>query len=81
MPIRMLIGVALIILSGCAAAPIIAVQAAVQLASIAMRDPNGSRAIHPPTVAEQAQAECAKNDAGPDTDCVSYMTHMTGSYN
>ena len=70
-------------LSGCAAAPILAVQATVQLASIAMRatDPNyGPRVIKQPTMAEQAHAKCAENDAGPETECIDYMTHMTGSY-
>jgi hypothetical protein len=70
-------------LAGCAAAPILAVQAAVQLASIAMRatDPNyGPRMIKQPTMAEQAHSKCAENDAGPETDCIDYMTHMTGSY-
>jgi hypothetical protein len=80
MPIRISMLVAVSLLSACAAAPLIAVQAAVQLASIAMRDPSGQRVIHQPTMAEQAQAKCTENDAGPDTECVAYMTHMTGSY-
>jgi hypothetical protein len=70
-------------LSGCAAAPILAVQATVQLASTAMRatDRNyGPRVIKQPTMAEQAQAKCAENGAGPDTECLDYMTHMKGSY-
>jgi hypothetical protein len=70
-------------LPGCAAAPIFAVQATIQVASIALRatDPNyAPREINPPTVAEQAEAKCAENDAGPDTECLDYMRHMTGSY-
>ena len=70
-------------LSGCAAASVLAVQATVQLASITMRaaDPNyGPRVIKQPTMAEQAQTKCAQNDAGPETECIDYMTHMTGSY-
>jgi hypothetical protein len=69
-------------LSGCLAAPI-AVEATVEVVTIALRatDPNyGSRVINQPTVAQQAQAKCAQNEAGPDTECVAYMTHMTGSY-
>jgi hypothetical protein len=30
-------------------------------------------------MAEQAQTECAQDGAGPETECVDYMTHMTGS--
>ena len=44
-------------------------------------DPNyGPRVIKQPTIAEQAKAKCAENDAGPDTECLDYMKHMTGSY-
>ena len=83
MPIRISMLAVASLLSACAAAPLIAVQAAVQLASIAMRatDPNyGPRVIKQPTMAEQAHAKCAENDAGPETECIDYMTHMTGSY-
>ena len=82
-PSALTLTVLALLLSGCAAAPILAVQATVQLASIAMRatDPNyGPRVIKQPTMAEQAHAKCAENDAGPETECIDYMTHMTGFY-
>jgi hypothetical protein len=69
-------------LSGCLAAPI-AVEASVEVVTIALRatDLNyGPPVISEPTIAEQAHAKCAENDAGPDTECLDYMKHMTGSY-
>jgi hypothetical protein len=68
-------------LSGCFAAPL-AVEATVEVVTIALgaTDPNdGPRVISQPTMTEQAQTECAQNKAGPETDCVDYMRHMTGS--
>jgi hypothetical protein len=67
--------------SGCLAAPL-AIEATVEVVTVALgaTDPNdGSRVISQPTTAEQAQTECAQNNAGPETECVDYMTHMTGS--
>jgi hypothetical protein len=71
-----------LLLSGCLAAPL-AVEATVEVVTIALSatDPNdGSRVVRQPSMAEQAQIECAQNNAGTDTECVDYMTHMTGSY-
>jgi hypothetical protein len=68
-------------LSGCLAAPL-AIDATVEVVTIALRatDPNYSPGvISQPTIAERAQTECAQNNAGPETECVDYMTHMTGS--
>lgn len=68
-------------LSGCLAAPL-AVEATVEVVTIALGETDsndGSRVSSQPTMAEHAQTECAQNNAGPETECVDYMTHMAGS--
>jgi hypothetical protein len=70
-----------LLLSGCLAAPLV-VEATGEVVTIALgaTDPNdGPPVLSQPTLAEQAQTECAQNNAGPETECVDYMTHMTGS--
>jgi hypothetical protein len=68
-------------LSGCLAAPL-AVEATVEVVTIALRttDPNyAPRLISQPTITEHARAECSQNDAGPETEGIDYMSHLTGS--
>jgi hypothetical protein len=74
--------VLVLFLSGCLAAPL-AVEATVEVVTIALRatDPNyGPHVISQPTTTEEGQAQCAQNDAGPETECVDYMRHITASY-
>jgi hypothetical protein len=68
-------------LSGCVVVPVLAVEATVEVISIAARstDPNNGAPIEQPSTPELAKTQCAENGAGPDTQCVDYMTHLTGS--
>jgi hypothetical protein len=68
-------------LSGCVAVPVFAIEATVEVISIAARstDPNSGSPVEQPSTSELAKTQCAENGAGPDTQCVDYMTHLTGS--
>jgi hypothetical protein len=68
--------------SGCVAVPILAVEATCQVASIAFRanDPDSGGPVTTPSIPSTARTRCAEAGAGPDTDCIDYMTHMSNSY-
>ena len=79
-PPWILLGLALF-LAGCVVLPVFAVEATVEVISIAARstDPNSGSPVEQPSTTELAKTECAENGAGPDTQCVDYMNHLTGS--